>query len=1147
MNNSLIKDTFREIRKTKGRFFSIFAIVAIGTAFFAGVCATGDVMRLNADKYFDDENLMDYRIMSNFGITDEDIKAIEKVDGVKAVMPAYEADVFVSIDTTQTVMRIHSLDLNHLGDDDDEYMNHLIVTQGRLPQKSGEIVVEEGKLVSNSLSVGQEITISSGTGDDILDTFKKNKYTIVGKVKSSYYLSYQKGSSSIGSGSVSVFAYIPKEDFALDIFTEAFVTVDGAKDFNSFKGEYFDYIEPVTDKLEELGVRRSDIRRREILDRAQEKYDDAHREYEKGKEEFESQIAAAEKKLDDGEKEIFQNEIKLSTSKSMAEMQFTSAQQQIDTNKATLQTYKEQLKTRQEAYDKALESVAPYRQEAQDNLNSAKADQREKQQTYNEKKAVYDDLYNKNEIYVNRKNENVELNRKISADQILLNITTDEAQKAEIQRRIAENQEKVNANNEIIARIDSENPNLSADLSTTQTELALAQAELEQANQSVENYQKALDTIDRGLSGSKSALDQINKQIADREKQISDGETQLANAKRQASAQFADGEKQIAAAKVTLEKGKKELEEKKADGQQQLDDAYNQLVEAQAQIDGIAQAKWYILDRNSHYSYVDYNGASERIDAISKVFPVFFLLVAMLVCLTTMTRMVDEERTQIGTLKALGYRTSQIAFKYVFYAASASFVGSIAGLRFGTVAFPFIIYTAWNMMYTLPAMKIYFVPGLMVLSAIVSVAVTTGAAFAACYKELVETPSVLMRPKTPKMGKKILLEHIGFIWNKMSFTSKVTARNIFRYKKRFLMTVIGIRGCTALLIAGFGIKDSISQLVSTQFEEIFRYQGVASLSDDLTRSEKEALVEKLQNSAELEGVCGVNYQSATATNNDDSIDITLCVITDSDNFEDYVDLHNRKTGEKIAVKTSGAVISEHTANKLGISVGDEIDITNSSGMTRKVKISDICENYVGHYIYMTTAGYRNAFDLQVKSNSLLIKVADEYKHDDSKAAKLLTEQKGVDTVSFYTATVDNFDSMISSLNYIVIVLVISAGALAFVVLYNLTNVNISERLREIATLKVLGFREKEVNSYVYRENIILTFIGSLAGLLLGKVLHLAIMVMVELDTVMFGRIIQPYSYVVSLIITMLFAFIVNFAMKNKLRDIPMVESLKSVE
>lgn len=1160
MKNPILKDTFREIKKTKSRFFSIFAIVAIGVAFFAGIFASAPTMRYNADKYFDDYNLMDYRILSNFGLTDDDIEEIRQIEGVEGVQPAYSVDVLVNDGQSQKVMRVHSLSSNHMKQEDPDYINQLIVVEGRLPSQEGEIVVEKTQMLENTFKVGTQISLNSGTSDSISDSLNTDTFTIVGIVETPYYLSFQKGSSSIGSGSLGCYGYVLDTNFNMEVYTEAFLTIQGAKQWNSYEDEYFDYLQPSTQRLETLGIERSSIRKEEILDEVLEEYNKGLKEYEEAVSEFDEEIKKAEKELEDADRELLKGEMTLQNNRDLTNLRFEMVQQEIDSNKTTIETLRKTYDQVNEEYEKENAEILEEKQKLEAELEKAKLEEQAKQAEYDQAEQEYQIIANKVQKLTDLKDERSTLQQEIvqlNADLVILQIqisTATSENKPELERQY---NEKLDLKNTKQARLDEveneitlfeeQNSNLTDEYNQAELKKENAETELQQAILKKESYESSIATIDELLKQSRGILDQLETELKKVEKQLEDGEKALEEGKLTAEQEFKKAEKQLADSKVELEKGKLEFEKQKQEGEEKLLEAKEELVKAKDEIEAIEDGKWYVLDRNSHYSYVDYRGATERMDAIAIIFPVFFFTVAALVCLTTMTRMVDEQRTQIGTMKALGYKTRTIAFKYVFYAAFASFTGSICGLAFGLIAFPAIIYTAWNMMYILPPVSFTTHFALMFISTLISVCVTTCAAFFACYSELMSNPSSLMRPKAPKVGKKILLERIDWIWKHFSFTSKVTARNIFRYKKRFFMTVIGISGCTALLVAGFGLKDSINAIVDVQYGQVFHYIGVATLKEDTKQERIDEISLDLEKTEEIDRVMDVHSVDSKANFDGKSIDITLMVVDDTDEFKEFVDLHQRVSQKELVLSSSGIIITEHTANQLNVKVGDKLSIENEEGTVKEFEVEGIAENYVGHYVYMTSTCYLNQYEYRAFNNSYLIKVNPDIAENDAACAERITAYDEIESLSFYSSVRDNFKSMIKSLDYIVVVLIISAGALAFVVLYNLTNVNISERLREIATLKVLGFNDKEVNDYVYMENIILTFVGSIAGIFLGKLLHLAIMVMVELDNVMFGRVIHIPSFIYSVLITLVFGMIVNQVMKKKLRAIPMVESLKSVE
>ena len=548
-------------------------------------------------------------------------------------------------------------------------------------------------------------------------------------------------------------------------------------------------------------------------------------------------------------------------------------------------------------------------------------------------------------------------------------------------------------------------------------------------------------------------------------------------------------------------------------------------------------SNYYILDRKSNYSYEDYRGAADKIDAIAKVFPIFFLLVAALVCLTTMTRMIDEERGNIGLLKALGYSKLKISSKYLLYSLLASTLGSLIGLIIGLILFPTVIYNAWGIMYTIIPVQLTIKPSVAIFTVLLFILITTLSSIAACYKDLTETPCLLMRPKAPKEGKKIFLERIKFIWNNLSFSRKVTARNLFRYKKRLSMTIVGIAGCGALLLAGFGIKNSISQVAEVQYKEIFKYDLRANIIDYKVNN-------IYKKDSRVKDSTMVNYLNGEVKYKDIKKDVSCIIPSNNKEFKEFYSLRKRGSNIEKTLKNNEVIITEKLGKDLKVKVGDYIKVNINKRESKKVKITAIVENYIGHIVYMNKKTYNNLFGSESVNNTLLIK---KVKNNNKSLVKDLVKEKNINYVVDYSTFQENFNKIISSLNYVIIVLIISAGALSFIVLYNLTNVNISERVREIATIKVLGFYDNEVSMYVFRENIVLTLLGAVLGLVLGIGLHRFIMVNIDLENIMFGRNIKFISFLYAFLITNIFAFIVNFVMKKKLKKIPMVESLKSIE
>ena len=578
----------------------------------------------------------------------------------------------------------------------------------------------------------------------------------------------------------------------------------------------------------------------------------------------------------------------------------------------------------------------------------------------------------------------------------------------------------------------------------------------------------------------------------------------------------------------------------------QKQDAEKELQEAKDKVNDIENPKWYILDRNSNEGYVGFIQATKSIANISKVFPIVFFAVAALISLTSMTRMVEEQRTQIGTLKALGYNQLQIISKYILYASLASIIGGVAGMCVGFATLPQIIWMLYMMMYQItPKIILSFnwkYGGLGLLLICICI---IGATIYSAVRELKETPAVLMRPKAPKAGNRVLLERIPFIWKHLNFSHKVTVRNIFRYKKRFLMTIIGIFGCTSLIVTGFGIKDSISIIIPNQFEKVFDYDMQVNIKDTLSEEEKQNFITELGNREEVQKIVETYMTSATAVNGDSKEDIQI--IVPKDNFDGLINVNDLKTKENIKLKDNEICLTDKCAQLIGVKAGDTIILKDSDNNEVEVKISNIVENYVSHYVYMSKTTYENLYGESYSTNVILLQNSNLPEEEENPFVTELMNKTEVSSASRISTMMGSLDDTLKSLDYVVIILIVSAGLLAFVVLYNLANVNISERIRELATIKVLGFYDKEVYDYVTRETIILTIIGIILGLFGGYCLNYYLIGTCEINILRFSKIVNPISFVYATLITIVFTLIVNIFTYFALKKIDMIESLKSVE
>ena len=1228
MKRTYRKTVVRTIRQSLSRFLAIFAIVALGVGFLAGLLATTPDMRYSADRFFDETDLFDLRIVGTLGLTDEDVEAVRAVDGVEQVMPAYSADAIVNTPSGDgLVARIQSVPLDQIEAKEPEgYLNRMEVVEGRLPVKEDECVVEQGSdLHSLGFSVGDTLTISPDN-EDWEDTFTRNELKVVGVVSTSAYFSIERESASVGDGTVDVVLYTGEQNFALDVWTDIYVQVEGAKAYDSLTDAYTDYVDLTARKLEDISGERSRIRYEQVKTEAEQALADATAEYEDAKAEAEQKLADAEEELEDGRSEIEENEQKLES----AQKEIEDGQAELDASKESLPgtlTAQQQLadaqaklidakaeyeagvaqveqksqeladaKQQLEQAKQLVQLLEPTLTKAQEALPELQARVDELQPTVDGAKQLADQLEaaraeaetKRNEASANLDAANTELtNAQAAIDAARGELTEEEwaAQKPD------EAAPLLAARTEAEVRVQT----AQAELDTAQQALDLAAGQAEAARTQADAAQDLLDEANSALAegqqtlnDTQAQLDEAKAQIAENEPKITEGEKQLEDAKAQleeAKKQITEGEKQIAqgesalsmapglaqlelelaqekldSAKAELEDGTAQLEdakqqlsegeaeyaEQKKSAEEQLADAKQQLDDAQKEIDELEEPEWYLLTRDENVSFASLKSNVQKVEAIARVFPVFFFLVAALVALTTMTRMVEEERLQIGTMKALGYSKKSIMAKYVIYAMTATVAGCVFGLLVGFNLFPTVIWNAYSMMYTLPKIYCLFNMPYAAIASGAAILCTLAATLNACWATLMETPATLMLPKAPKAGKRILLERVRPVWKRMKFTHKVTARNLFRYKKRFFMTVVGIAGCTALLVTGFGLHDSISDIVNKQFGKVFTYDFTVSVRDP-EEFEGSELEEVLGDTELVTDWTLVHQEQSENEFGDITFETYLFVPQESSRIGSFVDLHERKSGDAVPFSETGVVITEKMSERANLSVGDTVTLENKDGLTGTFRVDGVVENYVENYVYMSAETYESAFGVAPEFDLVLGHAADD--SDEGRAAlnSTLLKTEGVAGVNQISDLKNTFSGMMQKIDIIVVVLIVSAGVLAFVVLYNLTNINITERTKEIATIKVLGFYDSEVSAYVYRESVALSVIGTLAGLVLGIFLHMFVIHSVEVDAVMFGRTIKPMSYVFSALLTLLFSALVNLVMHRKLRHISMVESMKAPE
>ena len=1066
--NRLLTDFIREVRHTYSRFLSILLLSALAVAFLVGLRATAPDMEYTADNYYDSHHLMDGYILSTMGLTQEDLQALAQADGVDQVEGAWSVDA-TAVDS---IVSMRSMPEN---------LNLLNVVEGRLPQQADECVTEQMLLTALGLEIGDTLTVTLDEADQ--DSLTRTSYTIVGTVQSPLYVGTDRGSTTLGSGSIDAFVYIPGENFDLDVYTTAYFTGDGMEALNSYSQAYADQLSALVDSLDPLAQERASLRDEEVRSEAQKELDDAR-----------SELADAQKELDDAKKELDDARAELDSGWADYKSGLATLEQEIKDGQAKLNAARSQLEESQTRYEQGKvdyqEGLAQY-QDGQtayeENLAQLDAQQEEVAKGYEE---YYDALkpFEGTPMY----------------DQMVEQLAP---QKAKLDEAAAQ----IQAGYQQLAQVKTQ-------LEESKAELDAAQAQLQDAAQQ-------LDTGWAEYQSGQQTLDQEEAR----------GRSQLAEAK----AELDDGE-------AEYQKGLEEYEQAKADAQPELEQAQADIDQGQKDLDAMATCEWYVLGRDTNSGFVSYSQDAERVDNLSSIFPVIFFVVAALACLTTMTRMVEEQRTQIGSLKALGFSRLAISQKYIGYAFVASLVGGLIGLGVGATLIPAVIANAFQIMYAIPGLDYKMQLPLFVLAVLAAVACTTGAALWACLSTLIDTPANLMRPRAPKAGKRVFLEYIKPIWRRLSFTWKVTMRNLFRYQKRFWMTVIGIGGCTALIVTGFGLHESIFDVLDKQFDEISLYDATVGLDEDLTEEQKQGIENYLDGEEAVEDYMFTYQQMMDASTTGTSYDVYLFAVDDVEEFGRFVDLRHRSDHSPVELDGSGVVIDEKLSELLGVSVGDTITLEGDQRV--EAVVADITENYVYHYVYLTRDLYTQLYGEDYQNNVMLLAYQDGMGVDVSnQTSETLMKMDGVASYSYIATIRDSFEDSMDAINYAVVIIIVAAAALAFVVLYNLTNINITERRSELATLKVLGFYDGETTAYVLRENVFLTIFGVILGLVLGRFLHSWMVLTVEVDLVMFGRTAPPYAYVLAAALTALFSLIVNVAAHFRLKKIDMVESLKTVE
>ncbi len=983
----LLKNTFKKIYKSLGRFLSIMLIIALGISVFIGLSESTAGMLYTADNYYDENNLMDFKVISTYGFTEDDVSSLKEMENVELVIPSYSLDVI----SEGNSIRVHAYEKD---------VNNVLLTKGRMPKNENECVAD-----FDYYKIGDKVIFES---DDLDQMLSISECEVVGLIKSVLYIRAEKGISSVGNGKLVSYIFVNRDAFISEYYTEVYITSRDSKKTNSYYDEYEEKILPLRKELEEIKPIRETIRYEEILREANEEINDIKNDLDKEINESNSKLQKTKIQLDNGRKEL--------------ESRRTKTLKEIENNKNSLTN-------------------------------------------------------NKNLIITNLSSMGInEGNLSDSINNLSLMITNYESDLA------------------LLEPASEEYQILSAQI-----------AELKANKNGLNEAKTNLDSINNGLKIIEDNYNVFVSEIAKQSKKLDEGYVAYQNGVTE------------------LKKAEKEANEK--------------IAEAREELNNIEKPIWYLLDRTDNSGYITYKEDVVKVDAVARILPVFFIIVVILMILNTLTRLIEEERTEIGILQSNGFSKTSIIFSYLVYVITAGLIGIQLGLAVGYSIIPKIIYSVFLGRYYAPKLitVISPLPFSLVISItiIIMVSVTT----LACMKELKEVPAALLRPKPPKTGKKIFIENFTVFWSKLNFMGKTTIRNLFRYKKRIVMTTLGVAGCTALLMAGMGMRDSVNTLSTLQYKGIIKYDAMYVLN-----KETQEISDVLKNMFAENGIVNpllVNQNAFTFTFDNKTEDVYVVSPQDIVNFNNYVSLTSKVANKRVSVPKDGAAITKQLADNLNLKVGDSISIRNTDNELFILRVSDIVNNYVAHYIYISKEYYEEIFDKEIAYNTIVAN-GDIEKNITLSDYDLLT-------ITFTDEIIKEFDSFVSGLDKVIILIVVLACFLAFIVLYNLTIINVSERKREIATFKVLGFYDKEIAKYVYRETFILTVIGTALGLLFGIYLHRFIMATAETDNIVFLRRITLQSYVLSALITIAFSYIVQLIINKTLKHIDMIESLKSTE
>ena len=1114
MKKTFFKNLFRDIKKTLSRFLSIVVIITIGAAFYAGIRATSPDMKKSGDYYFNKNNLMDFKVISTLGLTKEDAAEIQKQNGITKVQGSHSIDAVTEISKHQIVLNINSMP-------DENGINSIRMVRGRKPQKADEAVVEENFFQKNKLKLNDKIVLKSGNDSSLQDDLKNTEFKIVGTAKSPIYASEQRQLSSVGSGTVKGFLYILPEVFKNDVYTEIYVKTDSSESKNSltYNESYKNNIKNIEKSLKDLGPSRNEIRYAEVIKTANNKINDAKAQLDSSKKEAAEKFKEGYDKLNEAKDKISKGWQELKQNEALFNQKMVDGQKQIDDGKnqiasaeSTISAKKKeledgrlQLDAAKKQLDESEAKLNAGKQQAAGEISSGVSEEVSKTKKLMESNPMYAYQYNfLNQIYGND----------IAGKDFdtMYNLL-----------------KRDNAIDKLKSYFDIESLKSSFDKSS---------AEISSGRLKLSENEKNLQDGEAELNNGAAEIETNKKKISDAEAELNKGKEEGLLKLQSARNELEDGESQIAS-------NEEKLKSEEESAVSKFKDAEAEIQKNKDKLNDIKKPEWYVLGRSQNVGYEAYRQDSDRIDSIGKAFPLIFFLVASLVSLTTMTRMVQEKRTEAGTFNAIGYSDGSIVCHYLIYSLLASIMGSILGVLIGFRLLPSFIMNAYSSIYNIPDMITPFNMGIAVQASLIAVLFTCTASIAAALEELKEVPASLMRPKAPKSGNRIWLEKVSFIWKKLSFTRKVTARNIFRYKQRLFMTIVGIAACTGLMITGFGLKEAIIGATKTQFDSIYKYDMQGTLNKNINENDKNTMKQKAASDSNIKSILFAYSKNGSVNESSSkSQDAYIIVPEDKALINNYINLTMK--GRKLKLGDDGVIITEKLSKVLNKKVGDNIEI-NINDKIVKVKISAVTEHYIQHYIYMSPAYYQKVTGENITFNSFYGLLKNTSETNENATLSTLKSISGINSVTFKNMIRVDYNKSVNSVNAVVVILTVSAGILAFVVIYNLTNINISERRRELATIKLLGFYDHELAFYIYRENMILTVIGSIIGIPTGIFIDKFVILTAETNSLMFLNKISPIYFVYSIMLTIVFSILVNLVMYKRFDKIDMIESLKSAE